>query len=174
MVFWPEASILGLYITVSSTQCRMALSFRCVFLSYFLGLGEQMWAVPKPLRQQHPGIRLHLAQVGVSPLKSRQDTEMRDELGCKRRQPSLRSSTVNHLASPGIWTNIRIGHKGMYKDHCIIYCSKVLYHSLLSIWLNSWQSKDIEWALRGYALKIYLWGVANHFLLSTLWGIVSC
>ena len=129
--------MVGMHIYMSSTYYRMAPSFRCIFLSYFLGLDEQVWAVPKPLRQYHPGIIFHLAQVGVSPLKSKQDTEVRDELGCKRRQPSLRSSTVNHPASPGIWTNVRTGHKGMYKDHCIVSCSKVLYNCVFSIWLNS-------------------------------------
>ena len=51
----------------------MAPSVRYIFLSYFLDLGKQVWAVPKPLRQYHPGIMFHLAQVGVSPLKSKQD-----------------------------------------------------------------------------------------------------
>lgn len=44
---------------------------------------------------------------------------------------------VNCLASPWTWANIRIGQKGIYKDHGIIYCYNILYHLISSIWLNN-------------------------------------
>ena len=66
--------------------------------------------------------------------------------GCigMQRKASVRSSTVSYLSFPGIWTNIRIGHQGMCKDHCIIYCSKVLYRLILPICLNNWQNRVLN------------------------------
>lgn len=43
-----------------------------------------------------------------------------------QREASLRWSIENYFASSGIWVNKWIGHKGMYRDHCVVYCSKVL------------------------------------------------
>ena len=66
IVFWSEASMVGMHIYMSSTYYRMAPSFRCISLTQ--GLGEQVWPVLKTLRQYCPII---VARVGVSPLEGK-------------------------------------------------------------------------------------------------------
>ena len=96
--------------------------------------------------------------------------------GCigMQRKASVRSSTVSYLSFPGIWTNIRIGHQGMCKDHCIIYCSKVLYRLILPICLNNWQNRGIagRQGIKRPCVKNLSMKAANPFCFQ-LYGILS-
>lgn len=44
---------------------------------------------------------------------------------------------------------VRIGHKGMCRDHSLVYCPKGSSHPTLPIWLNNGQNRSIAWRLAG-------------------------
>ena len=68
-----------------------------------------------------------------------------------QKKASLRLSTVNNLVFSEILINIviRIGHEGRYRDHCVIYYPKVLYHPIVFISLNNWQNRNVAQRLAG-------------------------
>ena len=45
---------------------------------------------------------------------------------------------------------VRIGHKGMCRDHSLVYCPKVLSHPIFPTWLNNWQDRSFAWRLAGH------------------------
>ena len=121
VVFWSMASIEGLHINILSTYSRMASSFRCIFFSSF----PRAWVNNCRLTWNPWGNTVQVyyciwLESGVSPLKGKQILCW--GMNWMQKKASLRLSTVNHLVFSEILINIviRIGHEGMYRDHCCL------------------------------------------------------